>query len=145
MENNPYQTPESDIEQTGDLKRSVWWKLYFFLITILTAMGMAIFFAEPEVGIAEYLYLPIWIIGTVGFFGFVFIKPVHKPEFWLKLFFFYVAYTIIYYFITDIDQQMDMSDMEYYISTAIGWIISIPAYYALYAYSNPSYPAWKNA
>lgn len=145
MENKPHQTPESDIEHRGDIKRSVWWKIYFFIITILTAIGMASFFANPEVGIAEYIYLPLWVIGTAGFFGFVFIKPIYKSEFWLKLFFSYVAYTIIYYFITNIDQRMGMDDMEFYIITAISYVISIPAYYALYAYSKPNYPAWKNA
>lgn len=145
MESNPYQTPESARENKSGFKRSLWWKLYFFFITILTAIGMVSLLADPEAGIAEYIYLPLWVIATVGFFGFIFLKPIYKPGFWLKLVIAYVVFTIIYYFITKIDQRMGLDDTEFYIMSAISWLISLPAYYAIYAYSNPNNPAWKNA
>lgn len=143
MKNSPDQVAESEIEHVGEFKRSIWWKIYFFIITILSAFGMVENFSDPNAGIAEYICLVMWMVGTVGFFGFVFIKPVYKTEFWMKLFFAYLAYTICYYFITEIDLRMGMRDSAFYVVTAIAWLISLPAYYALYAYSKPSYPAWK--
>lgn len=145
MENNPYQAPKSDLKHLNNFKRSVWWKIYFFFITILSGVGMLFLFADPKVGIAEYISMLLWVVATAGFYGFVFIKPVYKPQFWLKILIAYITFSIIYYFITEIDQRMGMDDMELYITTAISWIISLPAYFALYAYSKPDNPAWKNA
>ena len=118
MENSQNQTPELNLKNSSEFKRSVWWKIYFFFITILSGIGMLSFFSDPKVGIAEFLFLPIWLVATVGFFGFVFIKPVYKPKFWLQLLIVYIAYTIIYYFITEIDQRMGMDEMEFYIDGA---------------------------
>ncbi|MGE6451149.1 hypothetical protein ACQKC5_01960 [Shewanella baltica] len=132
-------------ENTDTFKRSTWWKIYFFFITILTATGMISMLSDPSAGAAEYIYLSLWVVGTVGFFGFVFLKPIYKPQFWLTFLVGYIVLTITYYFLTNIDQRMGMSDNEYYITTAISWLISLPAYYALYAYGNPRNPAWKNA
>ena len=143
MENNPYQPPESDLGSPINFKRSIWWKIYFFFITILSGVGMVSFFFEPNIGIAEYIFLPLWVVATVGIYGFVFIKPVYKPQFWLKFVVVYIVFTVAYYFITEIDQRMGMGDTEFYVTNAIGWLISLPAYFALYAYGKPSNPAWE--
>lgn len=145
MENNPYQAPESDLGNKGEFKRSIWWKIYFFFITILSALGMVSLFAVPGAGITEYINLAIWLIATAGLFGFVFVKPIHKPEFWLQILIVSLVFSVAYYFITDINLRAGMSETEFYISSAIGWLFSLPSYYALYAYSKSSNPAWKNA
>lgn len=145
MENNPYQTPESNIANESEFKRSIWWKIYFFFITILSAIGMVSFFADPGVGVSEFISLVIWLVATTGLFGFVFLKPIYKPSFWLQVLIAYVIFSFAYYFITNVDLRMGMSDTELYISNAIGWLFSLPAYYGLYAYSKPSNPAWNNA
>ena len=147
MEHNAYKTPESDIvnEDNSRFKRSVWWKIYFFFITIMSAFGMFSFLLMPESGISEYISLALWLVATIGLFGFVFLKPIYKPEFWLQALIAYITFNIVYYFITNIDLRMGMNDIEFYMSSAIGWLLSIPAYYGLYAFSKPSNPAWKNA
>lgn len=144
MENSPYQPPESNLETDSEFKRSVWWKVYFFFITILTAVGMAMFLAEPAAGLAEYASLLFWLVATVGLFGFVFLKPIFKPQFWLITLIVYLIFTVSYFFITNIDLRMGMSDTEYYINNAIGVLFSLPGYYGLYAFSKPGDPAWKN-
>ena len=143
MKNDPYLSPE--LNSSSINKRSIWWKIYFFLINLLAGIGMLSLMSHPNVGIAEYIFLPLWVVATAGLFGFVFIKPIYKPTFWLKLLITYIGFSLIYYFITKIDQSMSMGDIGFYISTAVSWIISLPAYYALYAYSRPNNPAWENA
>jgi hypothetical protein len=73
----------------------------------------------------------------------VFLKPIYKPKFWLQVLIAYVIFSVAYYFITDVDLRAGMSDIEFYISIAIGWLLSLPAYYGLYALSNSTNPAWK--
>jgi len=145
MENNPYQAPESDLRIEEKFKRSLWWKIYFFFITLFSGLGFVPILASPEAGISEYLLLLLWVIATVGLFGFVFLKPVYKPAFWLQILEVYILFTVTYYFTTQVDMRMGMSESAYYISNAIGWLISVPGYYALYSYSKPTNPAWKNA
>jgi hypothetical protein len=145
MENNPYQTPESDLARESDFRRSIWWKIYFFLITIALAFGFLSLFAGPEAEAAEFILMPFWLIATAGLFGFVFLKAIYKPKFWFIFFVVYVAVSIIYYLITKIDLRMGMSEMEFYISTAISWLMSLPGFYALYSYGSPKNPAWSIA
>lgn len=143
METNPYQTPESNLGQDNQLKRSVWWKIYFFFITILSVIGMISLLVKPAAGIAEYTSLLTWTMATIGLFGFVFLKPIYKPQFWLITLIVYLAYDVIYYFITNIDLRMGLSDLEFYISTAIGVLLSLPTYYALYSFSKPDNRVWQ--
>ena len=145
MESNPYQTPESDLAQESYFRRSIWWKIYFFLITIVSVFGFLSIFAEPGAGVAEFILMPFWLIATTGLFGFVFLKAIYKPKFWFIFLVVDVAVTIIYYFITKMDLRMEMSEMEFYISTAISWLMSLPGFYALYSYGSPKNPAWSIA
>lgn len=145
MENNPYQTPKSDVVTEGKFKRSVWWKLYFFFITILSAFGMASFLIDPKAGAIEFISLIIWVTATIGLFGFVFLKPIYKPKFWLQVLIAYFIFSIAYYFITDIDLRMGMSNAEFYFNSAVSWLLSLPAFYGLYAFSKSTNPAWKHA
>lgn len=145
MGNNPYQTPESDVGVESNFQRSIWWKIYFFFITILSAFGMVSFLIDPSAGVAEYINLVLWLIATTGLFGFVFLKPIYKPKFWLQVLIAYIVFNFAYYFITDVDFRMGMSDTEFYISVAVGWLLSLPAFYGLYAFSKSTDPVWKHA
>lgn len=145
METSPYQTPQSELGHTSSFKRSIWWKIYFFFITIVSAVGMLSFFLNPNVGIAEYIYLPVWVVATVGLFGFVFVKSFYRPQFWLVFLIAYIAFAVIYYFITRIDQRAGMGDAEFYIVTAVSWLLTLPTFFAIYFYSKPTNPAWDNA
>lgn len=145
MENNPYKTPESAPKEDIKFQRSVWWKIYFFFITILSSIGIASAFTDPNVGVSEYISLLIGIIATIGLFGFVFLKPIYRPRFWLQFIIAYIAFSIIYYFVTSIDLRMEMSDTEFYITNVISWLLYLPGYYGLYSYSRPNNLIWKKA
>ena len=145
MENNPNKATESNLDVENKFKRSIWWKIYFFVITILTAIGMVSFLQDPQSGISEYIMLALSVATTIGFFGFVFLKKIYKPMLWLPILVTSMTFSIIYYFITDLDLRMGMSDTIYYISNVFSWMLFLPAYYGLYAYSKPDDPAWNCA
>lgn len=142
MGNNPYQTPKSDAFIVREFKRSVWWKMYFFFITILSAIGMVSFLFEPGTGVSEYINLGLWLVATVGLYGFTFLKPISKPKFWLQILIVYIVFSFAYYFITDVDLRQGMSDATFYITAGIGWVLTLPTFYALYALSKPTDPNW---
>jgi len=145
MENNPYKTPKSNVTIDEIYKRPIWWKIYFFFITMISAIGMISFLFEPQAGISEYINLILWLTATAGLFGFTFIKPIYKPIFWLQFSTAYLIYSFAYFFITDIDLRMGMSDIEFYTTSAVGLLLSIPTYYGLFAFSRSTDPAWKKA
>ncbi|MEM7562304.1 MAG: hypothetical protein AAF353_04535 [Pseudomonadota bacterium] len=138
MNDNPYQPPESDVELGDQFKRSVWWKIYFFFITIISALGFIFFLFDPNFGIAEMLSIASWVVATIGLYGFVFMKEIYKPKFWLYFLIYYIAFSLLYYFITKIDLRAGMSETMFYASSIFGWILALPGYYALYAYSKPA-------
>ena len=144
MENNPYQSPESDIEQpTTQFKRSIWWKIYFYFVTILSILGLTLMMFDPGVGLAAYLSVISFLLTTTGLFGFVFLKPIASAKIWLYILIATFAYTFIYYGITHTDLKVGMSNMKFYISQIVGFAFMLPNYYALYAISKADHPLWQ--
>lgn len=144
MDENPYQPPRSAVASSTEIKRSIGWKIYFFCITGLLALSMLAMFFMPGAGLAEVASLLFWLVASTGLFGFAFDLRIATPRFWLYTLIIYSLFSVAYYFITDIDLHAGMSQTQFYISSAIGWLLALPGYYALYAYSRPSDPAWKD-
>ena len=144
METDPYQVPESRLESPENFNRSLGWKVYFFVITGLSAIMIIVALADPAAGLPEYGLTAVTIAGTVGLFGFVFVKPIFHPAIWMVTLIGYVLFGVSYYFIANIDLRGDMSDIEYILNIVIGWVISIPALYGLFLYSKRDDPAWEN-
>lgn len=145
MTSNPYETPKSDIRVAEKYKRSIWWKIYFFVFTILSFTGTISILAADGAGIVDYVALLLEVVATVGLFGFVFLKRILWPKFWLVYLILYFVSGFFYEFLSGVDMRDGMSDNEYYISMAIGYLIAAPAYFALFLYSRENNPIWKNA
>ena len=143
MANNPYQSPESNLGAQETLKYSLIWKIYFFFITLLSIFGYIFLFFEPGFGIVEIFSIILIVPATIGLFGYIFRKKILSPRFWNIFFFVYIAWSILYSFVSKIDQQAGMSENEYIISMIIGWAISIPAYLALFYYARASCSIWQ--
>ncbi|MCM8857900.1 MAG: hypothetical protein LC541_20020 [Candidatus Thiodiazotropha sp.] len=144
---NPYSSPESDLgaEASDITKRSIWWKIYFFVITTLSFLGMATFLVSNDVGFIDYLELMLLIVATAGLFGFVFSRKVLFPKFWLPFLVVYFVAGLFYESLSSVDMRQGMSDGEFYISIAIGYLMSIPAYYGIYMFGKADRHPWKNA
>ena len=146
MTNNPYQSPASDLGEQEVLKYSIIWKIYFFFITLLSIFGFTVIYFDPNFGFVEILSIILVIPATIGLFGYIFRKKILNPKFWNIFFFCYIAWSILYIFVSKIDQQAGMSEIEYIISMSIGWALSIPAYLALFYYGRNTCTIWsKNA
>lgn len=71
---NPYEAPQSRVDTGGATKRSTWWKVYFFIISVLSFMGMGTFLLSEGAGIIDYIELLLLITATAGLYGFAFSK-----------------------------------------------------------------------
>ncbi len=142
---NPYVAPKSDLDIGESFKRSIGWKIYFFIITILSFLGMISFLVADDAGIIDYIEFLLLIIATAGFYGFVFLKRILFPKFWIPFLIFYVIASVAYEPLSSVDMRQGMSDAMYSISTAIAYLFSLPAYYALYKYGKETEHPWKNA
>lgn len=139
---NPYETPKSDID-TGEIgNRSIWWKIYFFAITILSFTGMYSLLNSAGAGIVDYAELLLLVIATAGLFGFVFSKRILTASFWIPFLVFYIITGLVYEPLSSVDMRAGMSDIAFHISTAIGYLLSLPGYYALYKYGKKNEPPW---
>ena len=146
MNNNPYQSPESNLGTQEVLKYSLIWKIYFFFITLISILGVVSIYFDPNFGIFEIFSIITVVPATIGLFGYVFRKKILNPKFWNIFFFSYLSWSILYIFVSKADQQAGMSNNEYIITIIIGTTISIPAYLALFYYGRASCNIWrKNA
>ena len=143
MNSNPYQSPESNLGTQEVLKHSLIWKIYFFFITLLSIAGFTVLYFDPNFSAVEIFSIIIGVPATIGLFGYTFRKKILNPKFWNIFFFCYLSWSILYIFVSKIDQQGDMSNNEYIISMIIGWAISIPAYLALFYYGRVSCLIWQ--
>lgn len=139
---NPYQIPKSDIDNGEIQSRSVFWKIYFFIITILSFIGMASYLLSSGAGIVDYAELVLLIIASTGLYGFAFSKKILTPGFWIPFLIFYLITGIFYETLSSVNMRQGMSDSTYYLSVAIGYVLSLPGYYALYKYGQKSEQPW---
>jgi hypothetical protein len=142
MENNPYETPKSEVDTPVFGKRSIFWKIYFVIITLLTVAGYSMMFALPGFGWAEIFSMVVSVIFTVGFFGYVFNKKIISNNFWLITLIISIIWSVLYYFVSGVDLSMGLDQQSLIIEQLIGWIISLPAYIGLFLYSRPKHPVW---
>jgi len=140
---NPYQSPESNLGAPEVAKYSLLWKIYFFFITLLSILGFAALYFDPDFGIAEIFSIILGVPATTGLFGYTFRKKILDSKFWNIFFFGYIIWSVIYMFVSKINQQASMTDNEYIISMIIGWGLSIPAYLALFFYGRSSCSVWQ--
>ena len=143
MEDNPYRAPEADLGTPAVLRRSIFWKIYFFFTLVLVSLSYTWLIIDPASGIAEYIAVLLSALFFVGFFGFVFSKPILKPKVWLIALFGNISYSFLYYFITKLDYRAGLGPTEFIISQLFAFLIFLPSYIALYLYSKPQNEVWN--
>ncbi len=121
-------------------RRSIWWKVYFFFITIALVFGTAPIVFDPHAGISEYIDFIVFVFATVGLYSFVFLRPIFNPSFWLSVFLVDLIYSVVYIFVANIDLG---SGGEFYAAYGVGVLLYLPTYWSLFALSRPTDPAWS--
>ena len=133
------------------VERSIIWKIYFILLVCLTALGAGFIFSEENFGIIEIIDIPMTLISTIGLYGYVFSKRIHKQSFWFSFFWVYLVFSFVNPFLSEIGFLADdpeLSDAEnkfVNILTIVTMIpLILPAYIGLLLYALPSNKLWKN-
>ena len=127
-----------------EIKRSICWKYYFYFLVALTALGFIEFLINEAAGIAEAIYYPLSIIAIIGLYGYIFNKKILHRSFWLYFLAIYLAATIAYFFVTDIDMSAGLTPEEYIYVNIFSWVISMPGYIGILLYGLPSNKLWNN-
>ncbi|MEM7284520.1 MAG: hypothetical protein AAF438_23220 [Pseudomonadota bacterium] len=94
---------------------------------------------------AEYVAMLVSIPFVIGVFGYVWSKPILSREFWTYTIIVNIAYSILFYFVTNMDIDQGMSTGEFLVGQFISWLLGIPAYIALYLYQRKSNELWADA
>ena len=133
------------------VERSIIWKIYFILLVCLTALGAGFIFSEENFGIIEIIDIPMTLISTIGLYGYVFSKRIHKQSFWFSFFWVYLVFSFVSPFLSEIEFLSDdpeLSDTENKIGNIFAVVFaitfSLPAYIGLLFYGLPSNKLWKD-
>lgn len=124
-------------------KRSIWWKVYFWLFVIFVFMFYIYCFYENNIFLESNIFsniyigimLLIYFISLLGVWGFVYQKKVFYQEFWI-----YIFFIIIVDFIGSlIGSTIETSTQEIdFLSTILGLLFLVLGFfyfYALYQYA----------
>ncbi len=144
MENKPPIITDIKIE------RSIFWKIYFFIITGLILLGFLSWIGDEKFGIAEIVAILTSSVGTIGLYGFVFSKRIFKQSFWLCFLAAYLISDVFYFFITEIEIVPEIPEISpaenkivRMLTIIIGFILSLPSYVGLLLYGLPSNKLWQ--
>lgn len=145
MNNDPYKTPRSDVEIDEMPVRALWWKIYFAVYVLLIIASVPDLLFVEGAGFIDWVYLLFLLASVTGLFGYVFMKRIVTPQVWLPVLIAVFLADIAYPFVTGIDLSAGMSGEVYLAASAIGWLLSLPNYVALYLYSKPGNPIWSRS
>jgi len=133
------------------LQRSIFWKIYFFIITALTLFGFMEMVSYEGFGIAEIIYILTSAIGIIGLYGYVFSKRLFKRSFWLYFLAVFIICNIAYPFITDAVifpefEELSPAENKFLILFAIifSFVVSFLGNVGLLLYGLPSNKLWKS-
>jgi len=133
------------------IQRSIFWKIYFFILVALTLFGFMGMISYEGFGIAEIISILTACIGTIGLYGYAFGKRIFKRSFWLYFLAVYIIFNIAYFFITDAVifpeiEELSPAENKFVILITIifTFVISFPAYVGLLLYGIPSNKLWKS-
>lgn len=104
------------------------WKIYSWILVGCLAIAYYDIFSEAA-KIQDILDIPISLVALVGLFGYAYKKKIGKKQFWQFWLLLLIAWDILYNFF--LKRYPDISSSL----VAVGFLIFIPEYIALYKYS----------
>ena len=147
MQDDPYKAPESDLtlDQVA-LPKTLWWKIYFFLLLLLTLAVIAwAVLAEPSVfTLVEIIDLVLSFVGIVGLFGLAFNKAIGQQVFWKYFFYVNVVSSLIYMFVFPLAGIAFYGTVsEFNLEFAISVLLVVPLLWASYLYAYRRGMLWE--
>jgi hypothetical protein len=138
-------------ENEMKIERSILWKMYFVLLVCLTVLAAGLTFSEENFGIIEIIDISMTLIATIGLFGYVFSKRIHKQSFWFSFFWVYLVFSLVSPFLSEIEFFANDPEFSPTENTIINFLtlgvcipFILPAYIGLLLYGLPSYKLWKD-
>jgi len=137
------------------IKRSIFWKIYFWLIVCVSIWGLSFTLSHENSGLIEIIDIPMGLIATIGLFGYVFSKRIYKQSFWICFFWILLAYSLVSPFLSEIEfsppDDPELSAAENKFINTFSMIFSfvliiplfLPSYIGLLLYALPSNKLWK--
>ena len=133
------------------IKRSIFWKIYFCFIVYICIWGTNENLNDENFGIIDIIDILMMLIGAIGLFGYVFSKRIYKQSFWIYFFGIYLAFCLVYPFLSEIelvpdDPELSATENKFIKTFALVFaiLLSLPSYIGLLLYGLPSNKLWKD-
>ncbi len=107
----------------------MFWKVYFWVITILIIVGYA---SEGFSSYWDIIDLPVLICAFVGLFSYAYKKKIFNKIFWKSFLPIYIIWDLTYNLVLSPGYSEEPTEIIYIL---IGFIIIVPLYIALYKYA----------
>ena len=146
---------EGHSENEIKIKRSIFWKIYFWLIICVSVWGLNYTLSHENSGLIEIIDIPMTLIATIGLFGYVFSKRIYKQSFWICFFWILLAYSLVSPFLSEIefsppdDPELSAAENKFIntFSMIFSFVLIIPLFLpwfiGLLLYALPSNKLWK--
>jgi hypothetical protein len=129
--------------------KRLWWKAYFFLMLVLTVIGIgfAPFFLEsPERDWWDWIFIPMYCLQLVGLFGFAYWRPIAVPLIWRATFAVSIPYEVWNMASLILEDGPSHGLMIFMIGVAIAMLlIQGPLFIAIYRYGFKCKELWHGA
>ena len=130
--------------------RRRWWRAYFYLMLVLTVVGLGLpFFIESDRETAwwEWLYFPLYAVQIVGLFGFVYWRRLGVPLVWQVAFLASLIYEVWDLFQMSTDPELKGTDYAGFLASTVGvtLLLQVPMLIALFLYGYRSKELWHGA
>ncbi len=139
------------ISDSSPKQRSIFWKIYFWLLVCLIYLGAKVTFSEENFTVIEVIDIIMSVIATIGLYGYVFSMRIYKQSFWFSFFWVYLVFSFVYPFLSEIEflpNDPELSPAEnkfmYFLFFGVCIPFTFPAYIGLLFYGLPSNKLWKD-
>jgi len=146
---------DDHLENEIRIKRSIFWKIYFWLIVCVSIWGLNYTLSHENSGLIEIIDIPMTLIATIGLFGYIFSKRIYKQSFWICFFWILLAYSSVSPFLSEIEfsppddpelsapENKFINNLSMIFSFALIIPLCLPWFIGLLLYALPSNKLWK--
>ena len=122
----------------------MWWKVYFWIILVMSVLGLVFAYGRMQTwSLASWIEIVGSIILLLGLYAYVYKKKILKPSFW-NIFFWFLIFSTVFDIMWAFTPIKTVLPLPSWLSSEVitngvefllGVAISIPNYYAIYRLS----------
>ncbi|WP_078120894.1 hypothetical protein [Thiosocius teredinicola] len=144
---DPCRPPKADLDYHAVETRSVWWKVYFLVILVLTAVTSFWELVEWNLAWYDYVGTATMLIALLGVFGFAFCKRIASPRFWRAYFYVLLLTDIVLTYVGFVDGSSESIPLDavFFDAVSVALLLYLPIYFALYMYGSQSRIPWTES